>query len=172
MNRHVAPHGRSADRGFTLFEIMIGVAIMAIVTAISASTLILAHNATNRLDNTAVAIDSARLLSAELDRELRSATCIETPAENTSGNTLTFQTLSGTDLVVLTYSVALGAVTRSENLESPRTIITGVGTTTTAFTQLSTPLRTVFVNIPIRSANGGEFNLQTTVAGRNAWKPC
>jgi hypothetical protein len=63
-------------------------------------------------------------------------------------------------------------VTRTENLGVPRPVITGVGSTTTAFTQLSTPLRTVYVNIPIRSANGGEFYLQTTVAGRNAWKPC
>lgn len=163
---------RARDSGVTLVELMIALAVMGIAAAISASTLLLAQRATNQLDATAAAVDAARLVSAELDRELRSATCISSPGENLSSNTLTFQTLAGSDVVVLTYSVAFGAVTRTENLGVPRTVISGVGSTASAFTQLTTPLRTVFVNIPIRSANGGEFYLQTTVAGRNAWRPC
>ena len=73
---------------------------------------------------------------------------------------------------MLTYEISSDAVTRTENLGLPRTVITGVGLTTTAFRQVTSPLRTVVVDIPIRSANGGEFHLQTTVAGRNAWRAC
>jgi type II secretory pathway pseudopilin PulG len=156
----------------TLLELMIGMAIAAIVTGIAASTLVLAQRTTNQIEKSASAIDAARLLSAELDRELRSAVCILSPGENLSGNTLKFQTLAGEDVVVLTYSVAFGVVTRQANLEPSRTVITDVGSTTTAFKQVTTPLRTIEVNIPIRSDNGGEFNLQTTVAGRNAWRAC
>jgi prepilin-type N-terminal cleavage/methylation domain-containing protein len=167
-----APQEPSNDRGSTLIELMIALAVMAIGMTIVASTLSLVQQATNRIENTTNAIDNARLLSSSLDRELRSAICITSPGENVSGNTLTFQTLASTELVVLTYAVFNGAVTRTENLGQPRTVISGVGTTVTAFRQVTTPLRTVVVDIPIRSVNGGEFHLQTTVAGRNAWRPC
>jgi prepilin-type N-terminal cleavage/methylation domain-containing protein len=160
------------DRGVTLVELVIGMAVMAIVTGMAASTLLLSQRATNRIEKTVTAVDAARLLSAELDRELRSAVCILSPGENLSSNTLSFQTLAAEQVVVLTYSVAFGIVTRTENLDEPRTIITDVGLTTTAFKQVTTPLRTIEINIPIRSENGGEFNLQTTVAGRNAWRAC
>jgi prepilin-type N-terminal cleavage/methylation domain-containing protein len=160
------------DRGVTLVELVIGMAVMAIVTGMAASTLLLSQRATNRIEKTVTAVDAARLLSAELDRELRSAVCILSPGENVSSNTLSFQTLAAEQVVVLTYSVAFGIVTRTENLDEPRTIITDVGLTTTAFKQVTTPLRTIEINIPIRSENGGEFNLQTTVAGRNAWRAC
>jgi type II secretory pathway pseudopilin PulG len=156
----------------TLVELVISMAIMAIVTGIAASTLILSQRTTNQIEKSAEAIDAARLVSAELDRELRSAVCILSPGENLSGNTLTFQTLAGEEVMVLSYSVAFGIVTRTENLSQPRTVITDVGLTTTAFKQVTTPLRTIEVNIPIRSENGGQFNLQTTVAGRNAWRAC
>lgn len=161
------------DRGATLIELAISMLVMAIGMTIVGSTLFLVQRATNRIENSADAIDAARLLSASLDRELRSAICISSPAENASSNTLTFQTLASDEVsILLTYAVSGDTVTRTENLDAPRTVITGVGVTTTAFRQVTTPLRTVVVDIPIRSDNGGEFQLQTTVAGRNAWRPC
>lgn len=163
---------RPRDVGATLLELMIALIVMAIGTTMIASTLFLVQRATNRIEDSTNAIDAARLLSASLDRELRSAICISSPGENLSGNTLTFQTLSSTEVAVLTYTIVNGSVTRTENLGDPRTVIDGVGTTSTGFSQVTTPLRTVVVDIPIRSENGGEFRLQTTVAGRNAWRPC
>ncbi len=173
-----------SDSGVTLVELMITLAVMSLAMGIVASTLILVQRATNRIENSSVAIDDARLVSATLDRELRSAVCISSPAENESGNTLTFQTLQSSGPVTVTYVVANGTstingtVTRSENLGQPRMVISTVGppptdpTTPMAFEQVMTPLRTVVVDIPIRSDNGGQFSLQTTVAGRNAWRPC
>ena len=160
------------DGGATLIELMIALAVMVIVMTIVGSTLILVQRATNKMESSTNAIDSARLLSASLDRELRSAICISAPGENLAGNTLTFQTLASSEVEVLTYEISSDAVTRTENLGVARTVITGVGLTTTAFRQVTSPLRTVVVDIPIRSANGGEFHLQTTVAGRNAWRAC
>jgi prepilin-type N-terminal cleavage/methylation domain-containing protein len=160
------------DRGVTLIELLISVIVTSIAVLVAASTLFLAQRATNRIESSANAVDAARLVSASLDRELRSAVCIVAPGENLSGNTLTFQTLTANDVSVLTYAITNGTVTRTENLGQPRTVITNVGVTTAAFRQVTTPLRTVVVDIPIRSTNGGEFHLQTTVAGRNAWRPC
>jgi prepilin-type N-terminal cleavage/methylation domain-containing protein len=160
------------DRGTTLIEMLIVMAVMSLATAMIGTTLILSQRVTNRVENSSNAIDAARLVSASLDRELRSAVCISAPAEGATGNTLTFETLASGEPSTLTYQVAGGTVTRTENATQPRVVITGVGTTSTAFQQVMTPLRTIVVTIPIRSANGGEFDLQTTIAGRNVWHRC
>jgi len=161
------------DSGTTVVELMVTLAVMSIAMAIIAAMLIVVQRSTNQIENSSTAIDSARLMSATLDRELRSAVCITSPEETESGNVLTFQTIASDRVVVLTYTViANGMVTRKQDLSDPRTVVEGVGSTTTAFKQLNTPLRTIVVDIPIQSANGGEFHLQTTIAGRNAWHRC
>ena len=161
-----------SDRGLTLFELVISIAVMSIAMLIIGSTLSLAQRTTNRIESSSVAIDSARLLSATLDRELRSAVCIEEPSPNQAAprNRLTFQTVASPGEGI-TYEIVDDTVTQTEHGVS-RTVVDHVGSTTTAFRQLMTPLRTVVVDIPIRSDNGGEFHLQTTVAGRNAWGQC
>jgi type II secretory pathway pseudopilin PulG len=160
------------DLGATLIELMVTMLVMGIVSVLVSGTLISAFNSTNRMQRTTAAVDDARLVSASLDRELRSALCISMPAENQSGNTLTFVTLSNGVETSLSYVVSAGSLTRQTGLGTPLEMITNVGTTSTAFTQLVTPLRTVKVRIPIKSENGGVFTLQTTVAGRNVWRSC
>lgn len=160
------------DSGTTLVELMVTMAVMSIVSVLVAGTLISAFNSTNRMQRTSAAIDDARLVSASLDRELRSALCISAPAENQSGNTLSFVTLANGVETSLSYVVSTGSVTRQVGVGTPRTIISNVGSTSEAFSQIVTPLRTVKVKIPIRSRGGGLFTLQTTVAGRNVWRSC
>ena len=164
--------GTDGDRGASLIELTVTMFVMGIVSALVSGTMISAFNATNRMQRSTVAIDGARLVSASLDRELRSAMCISAPAENQSGNTLTFVTLANGVETTLSYVVSAGNLPRQTGLGTPLTMITNVGTTSTAFTQLVTPLRTVKVRIPIKSENGGVFTLQTTVAGRNVWRSC
>ncbi len=160
------------DRGVTLVELMISMALTGLVVGIVAATLGLAQRTTNRIESSSNAIDAARLVSATLDRELRSAVCIKEPVPNQAAprNVLNFRTVASPGEGI-TYEVVDDTVVRTEN-GSSRTVIDNVGSTTTAFAQLMTPLRTVVVDIPIRSANGGEFHIQTTVAGRNAWGQC
>ncbi|MGZ4673032.1 MAG: PulJ/GspJ family protein [Ilumatobacteraceae bacterium] len=175
------------DRGMTLFETMLTLAVMSIVMTMVASTLISVQRATNQLEASSSAIDEARLLSASLDRELRSADCISSPGENAYSTTLTFRTTINRQApVMLTYQVDYGVgtdngtVTRQEGAGAPRPVVTVVGPQPAGpiagpFNQVSTPgpsLRTVVVNIPIRSSNGGVFQLVTTVAGRNSWRAC
>jgi prepilin-type N-terminal cleavage/methylation domain-containing protein len=164
--------GRDADRGTTLIELMVTMMVMGIVSVLVSGTLISAFNSTTRMQRTSAAIADARLISASLDRELRSALCISAPAENQSGNTLSFVTLANGVQTSLTYVVGSGRVTRQVGLGPPQEVITNVGTTSSAFTQVVTPLRTVKVRIVISSANGGLFTLQTTIAGRNVWRSC
>lgn len=160
------------EDGVTLVELLVTMTVMTVILVLVGSVLISALNATNRLDNTQAAVDQARLLSARLDRELRSAQCISTPAENASGNVLTFLTLANSTQSTVTYTVGGGKVTRQADLGAVEVLVTNVGSTATAFKQAVTPLRTIDVAIPIASKNGGTFMLQTTVAGRNVWRSC
>lgn len=163
---------RRADAGTTVVELLVTLVVMAIAAAVIGTVLVSAQQATNRMQRSAAAVDSARLISATLDRELRSAACIAVPGDNLTGNTLTFRSLAYGGAVLLTYVVGNGVVTRREGDGAALTVIDHVGTTTAAFEQVTTPLRTIVVDIPIESDNGGVFRLQTTVAGRNAWRAC
>jgi prepilin-type N-terminal cleavage/methylation domain-containing protein len=159
------------EAGTTLVELLVAMAVMGVIFALAGPTLLSAIGATDRLAATQSAIDDAQLVSARLDRELRSAICISTPAENTSGNVLSFETLSDGERAAVTYTVAEGRVEREE-AGHVDVLATRVGATTSAFTQVATPLRTVRLALPIRSEHGGAFLLETTIAGRNAWRSC
>lgn len=155
--------------GVTLVELLVSMTIMGLVLVLAGPSLLSAMGATNRLQNTQSAIDDAQLVAARLERELRSAVCISSPAQNASGNDLVFDRLDGT---TVTYSVTGGQVSRQEGTSAPQVVATRIGSTTAAFTQVATPLRTVEVAIPMQSDNGGSFVLKTAVAGRNAWRSC
>jgi type II secretory pathway pseudopilin PulG len=197
--RRVHNKADGRDGGTTLLELVITLAVMSIAMTMVAATLILVQRATNQISASSSAIDDARLLSAQLDRELRSADCISSPGDNMFSTTLTFRTtINRQTPVVLTYQVDYGVgtengiVTRSEGVGQPRTVMSVVGPPPTdlttglrkkdlagltiePFKQVSTPgpsLRTIVVDVPIRSGNGGVFHLLTTIAGRNSWRPC
>ena len=92
--------------------------------------LVSAMTATNRLERTAQAVDDARLVVAQLDRELRSAQCISSPAENqraTSSSSARWPTGSQS---TLTYRVSGSELTRQDDLGTERRLISTVGTTT------------------------------------------
>jgi general secretion pathway protein J len=160
------------EAGVTLIELLVTMTVMSVMLILVGGTLISAMTATGRLQASQAAVDDATLLSARLDRELRSAQCISAPAENASGNILTFLTLANGTQSVVTYRVESGKVIRQADLNPDQVLIQNVGTTLAAFKQVVTPLRTVEVAIPIKSTNGGTFLMQTTVAGRNAWRSC
>jgi prepilin-type N-terminal cleavage/methylation domain-containing protein len=161
------------DDGVTLVELLVSMTIMGIVIALAGPTLLSAMNATNRLQLTSAAVDDAQFVSARLDRELRSAICVSLPPVNTAGgNVLEFVTLDGGAQSTVTYTVAGGEISRSQNLGPAFVLATMVGPSTTVFKQIATPLRTIEVKLPVTSRNGGSFLLETTIAGRNAWRSC
>jgi type II secretory pathway component PulJ len=160
------------DDGVTLVELTVSMLVMSLVMVSFLTTLTSAMNTSGRLQRSTAAVDEARRVSAQLDRELRSAQCISSPAENQSGNTLVFRSLVNGSVATITYEVSTGRITRQQDLAAEQVVITNVGATTTAFRQVVTPLRTVLVRIPIQSENGGSFSLETTIAGRNAWRSC
>lgn len=157
------------EDGVTLVELLVSMTIMGFVLVLAGPTLLSALGATNRLQATQSAIDDGQLVVARLERELRSAVCISSPAENASGSELVFDRLDGARI---TYTVTDGEVSRREGTGTPQVLATEVAATTSAFTQVATPLRTVEVAIPMKSDSGGSFLLKTAIAGRNAWRSC
>jgi prepilin-type N-terminal cleavage/methylation domain-containing protein len=160
------------DSGFTLVEVVVTMVVMVAAFAIIGPILVSAVGTTRRLEASSNAVDEARLVTARLDRELRSAVCIAAPTENGSGNTLVFDTLAHDGPKRVTYRVDGGRILRQEGVGAEVPVATGVGDTTTAFHQSVTPLRTVVVDIPIHASHSATFHLRTTIAGRNAWRAC
>jgi len=160
-----------SDEGTTLVELLVAVAVSAVVMLVVGMTLVSATRGTRLLEHTSEAVDEARLASARIDRELRSATCISSPAENTTGNMLAFDTVADGVPHHVTYAVDDDELVRREGGKEV-VVVTPIGATAGAFRLVSTPLRTVEINLPVESANGGSFVLATTIAGRNAWRTC
>jgi prepilin-type N-terminal cleavage/methylation domain-containing protein len=161
------------DGGFTLVELMVSLAVMTLLSTLVGGVLVSAMRATGSLEASAAAVDEGRRISAGLDRELRSATCIRLPAVGAPGNRLVFDTrANGVDQRV-TYAVDAGRLTRQIDLGPADTLSERLAPgITAAFTQQATPLRTVQVDVTLQSSKGGTYRLTTTIAGRNAWRAC
>jgi len=165
--------GEPGDAGFTLVELLVSLVVMVLVSTIVSSVLLSAIHATDSLEASAATVDQGRRISASLDRELRSATCIRLPTVDVPGNTLVFDTLVGGADRRITYTVNTPRLSRQVDLGPAETISDRLASgITTAFTQKATPLRTVQVDVTLRSANGGTYRLYTVIAGRNAWRAC
>jgi len=162
----------SRDDGTTLFEVAVATAVMAVAFAVIGGILVSAMSSSNRLQASSAAVDDGRLISARIDRELRSATCINLPAVGMPGPTLDFFTLADGPSHRVTYVVDGTQLTRQRDGGAVEIVSTQVVAGTNPFTQVATPLRTVNVAVTLRSDNGGTYLLTTTVAGRNAWRAC
>ncbi|MDF1597792.1 MAG: prepilin-type N-terminal cleavage/methylation domain-containing protein [Acidimicrobiia bacterium] len=78
-----------ADDGVTLTELMVALFLMVIVAAVFLPTMISGMNATGQITNVARSNDNGRLALQRIDRELRAAEVICTPAPGDApGDTL------------------------------------------------------------------------------------
>ena len=68
------------DDGVTLTELMVAVFLLVVVSAVFLPSMIAGMNATNQITNVARSNDDARLALQRIDREMRAAEVICTPA--------------------------------------------------------------------------------------------
>lgn len=88
--RYVRIH---ADNGVTLTELMVAVFLLAVVSAVFLPTMISGMNATDQITNVARSNDDGRLALQRIDREVRAAEIICSPAPgDPPGDTLRFLT--------------------------------------------------------------------------------
>lgn len=84
------------DEGVSIVELMITIALLAVVGLVFGSTLTTSLNVTKDFEGAARSNDDVRLVLQQINRELRSAEKICTPTPGTTGSTLEFYTVAYT----------------------------------------------------------------------------
>jgi prepilin-type N-terminal cleavage/methylation domain-containing protein len=85
-----------SDRGVTLPELMVTIAILSIVGVVFTSVLVSSMEATRNVEGAARTNDDLRLVLATMDREIKSASQVCFPSVGYSSNALIFETRLGT----------------------------------------------------------------------------
>lgn len=166
------------ERGITLVELIVAMAILAIAAPIVGTVMVSSLRATDEMSSSSQVLDELRLQVTAISRELRSATCITSPAENSAGTTLTFRTASnGLDAndngSIVTYEVLGGELRRTQGSGSPSVVSRGIVGPVAPFRQVTTPRRSVHIDFSVRLLDGDPAqDIGTVVAGRNAWRTC
>ena len=169
---------RHDERGITLVELIVAMALLAIAALVVGVAMVTSLRTTDQLTASSATLDALRLQVTAISRELRSATCITSPAENTSGTVLTFSTASnGMDpndaASKVTYEVVGGELLRTQGTGTPSVVSDGIVGPVAPFRQVTTPRRSVQIDLSVRLLDGKPpQDIGTVVAGRNAWRTC
>ncbi len=83
---------RTDERGLTLSELMVAIFLLTIVSIVFSSVLSSSLRATRDIENSARTNDDIRLILERVDKELRGAETVCSPAPGDSSNTLSFIT--------------------------------------------------------------------------------
>lgn len=160
------------ERGITLVELVVAMALLAIAAPIVGAAMVSSLRTTDQLSTSSQVLDELRLQVTAISRELRSATCITGPAENTTGTTLTFTTASNGQEYDVTYEVAGGELRRTQG-SATSVVSGGIVGPAAPFRQVTTPRRSVHIDFSVRLLEGVPVQqIGTVVAGRNAWRTC
>jgi Tfp pilus assembly protein PilW len=160
-----------SEAGTSLVEVMIGLSLVVLVVPVLGSLLTSGGEGAARLQADSEAIDELRTQVFTIQRELRSAICIETPAPGAAnaGPMLVFTTAANGTPYRVTYEVAGGELRRT--VEGRPTHVAGTSLTSGRFEQIANPRRSVHIQLVVAPTGGGEHTaLDTVVAGRNAWE--
>ncbi len=117
MRKHFKISQKNRGTGFTLVELLVVVALVAVVAGVSADIIfsLVRSNAKTKITNELEQSANSALL--KIEKELKSATQLVAPAQGTTGSTLRFvREINGTDVGVQ-YVVTAGSggkITRSE----------------------------------------------------------
>lgn len=165
----------SSQRGMSLVEVVVAVSLFGAVISVVGPVLISAFRATGVVQNESRAIDEIRIAVARIDRELRSAECISSPASGQLGSTLTFRTRAGTGSAYdVTYAVSGGGLVRTTAAGTQR-VGEGVVVSGQEFAHTGNPGQRAQVVIALQmrfEAANAPRSVGTTITGRNAWKAC
>jgi len=164
-----------AEHGVTLIELSVAMSLMAVGATIFGPMLTSAMGSAKSVQLQSESIDNLTIASTAIARELRSAQCITSPAENTTGTTLDFTTAATNgEPYEVVYAVAGGTLTRT--VKNSTLVVTEADhlvSTSDAFRQIATPRRTVVLTFRVQvDPKRSPRVFTTTIAGRNAWRTC
>lgn len=163
------------EGGFTVTELAVALMMAMVVGAVFGSTLVSSTQAASTLKAESEAIDRLRVAMTQIEREFRSGECVAEPngpasGVPTSGPRLRFTTHANGGLAEVTYEVSGGRLLRTEGTETAviGDHLAGGG----VFTYVETPRRSVDLVFTVAVDGREERTLETTIAGRNAWRAC
>lgn len=160
--------------GMTLIELAVATALFGTVVAIAGPVMTSAFDSGRAVDNESRALDEIRIAVARIDRELRSAECIDAPAVGSSGSTLSFTTAADGTPYDVTYSVSGDSLLRT-TADGTQPIGTGVEPTGDEFQHSQTTGQRASVEVVLNVKFEDEHaarSVATTITGRNAWAAC
>ena len=175
---------RRSEAGVSLVELMVAMTLMIAIVPIVGSVMISTLSTGSANEEQSRTIDEFRGQLYAITRELRSATCIQTPSvANVAGNTLLFTTTSETTSgTSLPHDVKYEAIVDSSGGRLVRTDVAtggqryvgpGLVQPNSTFTMRSTPRRSIEIVLRIQfSSKRSIQTLSTTITGRNAWATC
>lgn len=163
------------ERGMSLIEVVVATSLMGAVVAVLGPTMISSFNAGRVVDNESRALDEVRVAIARIDRELRSASCIDSPTAGGSGSALSFTTMAGAGGAYdVSYTVSGGQLRRT-TAGGAQDIGEGLVVTSHEFSHAANPGQRASVTIVFQvrfEASHDPRTVETTVTGRNAWEAC
>lgn len=160
----------------SLFEVMVAVSLIGAVVAFLGPVMTSSLRAGRVLVNESRAVDEIQSSMDRIDRELRSACEVSSPAADSSASTLTFKTQADrAGTYEVTYEAIDGQLTRTED-GTTQQIGEGLVVTSEEFThtQNNTGTRAeIGIDIDVRFEDSNSpRSIQTVVSGRNTWSGC
>lgn len=127
----------SGKRGAALFELLVYIAVIAIIVGVIASMFVLLSQGKSRSESEAEINSQVRFTTAKIASDIRRASSLTTPsATSTPTSSLVLITDEGT----ITYDVTANVVRRTKNAGTPEHITTApLLVTAFSFTRLENP---------------------------------
>lgn len=165
------------EAGFTVAELTMAVSLLVTLVAIFGTLLTSTMGAASDLEEESRAVDALRTTLASIEREVRSAECVSTPADGGQGSTLSLTTWAGGSRRHVNYEIDDdGALTRQRD-GATATVAEHLVDTDEAFSYAaptaSDPRGRVDVRLAIRlDTDRSARSVETTVTGRNVVVTC
>lgn len=158
----------------SLIEMMVAISLFGAIVGVMGPVMTSAFNSTRVVQNESRALDEIRVAISRIDRELRSAECITSPAAGSAGSVLDFRTHANGSPYDVTYSVVDGQLVRTVGTDTQH-VGEGIVVTSEEFGRAANPGQRDAVAIELNVRFEGAHNprvVSTTIAGRNAWASC
>jgi prepilin-type N-terminal cleavage/methylation domain-containing protein len=167
------------DAGLTLIELMVAMALMALIVPLTFPMLTETLRVGGKLSSQSAALDALQIGAASVGRDVRAATCVRldvpvppTPGTDTSGSTLVVTIDRDGSTVTVTYDVAGGRLTRSEDAGTPLTVARGLVGSASIFTLHPGARQAVQLDVQASGDVAAPVELHATFTPRAARPSC
>jgi prepilin-type N-terminal cleavage/methylation domain-containing protein len=167
------------DAGLTLIELLVAMALMALIVPLTFPMLTETLKVSGKLASQSTGLDGLQIAAASVSRDARTATCLKldlpsppTPGTDASGPGLILTSTSDGSTATVTYAVAGGKLTRSQDGGTPAVVTTGLVGPTAIFTLHPGGRQALYLAMQADVGSASPVTLHATVTPRAAWRSC